>query len=115
MHLVPLEEIIAAALEQGVDTAAVEREYQRMISQGGSEFNILLDLSPSDLGSFCSPRVLEGILREREGRLRIGPGHEGAYGKIQIFGGEEGEEVGELAGERDARQMSLFAGRGEKA
>ena len=49
VHLVPLEEIIAAALEQGVNTAAVEREYQRMISQGESEFNILLDLLPSDL------------------------------------------------------------------
>jgi len=109
VHLVPLEEIIAAALEQGVNTAAVEREYQRMISQGGSEFNILLDLSPSDLASFCSPRILEGILRVREGRLRIIPGHDGTYGKIQIFIGEEGEETDESAGEVDTRQMSLFA------
>jgi uncharacterized protein (TIGR00375 family) len=109
VHLVPLEEIIAAALEQGVNTAAVEREYQRMISQGGSEFNILLDLSPSDLASLCSPRILEGILRVREGRLRIIPGHDGTYGKIQIFIGEEGEETDESVGERDTRQMSLFA------
>ncbi len=109
VHLVPLEEIIAAALEQGVNTAAVEREYQGMISQGGSEFNILLDLSPSDLASFCSPRILEGILRVREGRLRIIPGHDGTYGKIQIFIGEEGEETDESAGEVDTRQMSLFA------
>jgi uncharacterized protein (TIGR00375 family) len=109
VHLVPLEEIIAAALEQGVNTAAVEREYQRMISQGGSEFNILLDLSPSDLASFCTSRILEGILRVREGRLRIIPGHDGTYGKVQIFIGEEGEETDESAGEGDTRQMSLFA------
>jgi len=109
VHLVPLEEIIAAALEQGVNTVAVEREYQGMISQGGSEFNILLDLSPSDLASFCSPRILEAILRVREGRLRIIPGHDGTYGKIQIFEGEEGEETGDSAGERDKAQMSLFA------
>jgi uncharacterized protein (TIGR00375 family) len=109
VHLVPLEEIIAAALEQGVNTAAVEREYQRMISEGGSEFNILLDLSPSELASFCTPRILEGILRVREGRLRIIPGHDGTYGKVQIFIGEKGEETDESMGERDTRQMSLFA------
>jgi len=107
VHLVPLEEIIAAAIEQGVDTAAVQREYERMISHGGSEFNILLDLSPVDLASFCNPKILEGILRVREGRLRIIPGHDGVYGKIDIFG-EEGPEEAPI-GERDGRQMSLFA------
>ncbi|MDH7499327.1 MAG: endonuclease Q family protein [candidate division NC10 bacterium] len=111
VHLVPLEEIIASALEQGVDTAAVEREYQRMISHGGSEFEILLDLSPVDLASFCSPKILEGILRVREGRLRILPGHDGVYGQIDIFWdeGEAEEAEGAAVGPSNGRQMTLFA------
>lgn len=110
VHLVPLEEIIAAALDQGVSTIAVEREYQRMISQGGSEFDILLDLSPVDLASFCNPKILEGILRVREGKLRISPGHDGVYGKIDIFW-EEGEGTGQIAPpEKGEGQLSLFSG-----
>jgi uncharacterized protein (TIGR00375 family) len=111
VHLVPLEEIVAAALEQGVDTAAVQREYQRLISHGGSEFEILLDLSPGDLAAFCPPRILEGILRVREGKLSVVPGHDGVYGKIDIFGAREGETAETEGAETHSpgQQICLFS------
>ncbi len=83
--LIPLEEIIAEALGRGTGTQSVNREYERLISEAGNEFKILLDLSRGDLSVFVPPKILEGIIRVREGRVKIIPGYDGLYGKIKIF------------------------------
>lgn len=105
LHTVPLEEIIAEALGVGVNTASVEKEYLRLVEKGGSEFDILLELSPEDLSTFASPALLEGILRVREGRLKITPGHDGVFGKIQIF---SSDEEGPEPPQGESKQMGLF-------
>jgi uncharacterized protein (TIGR00375 family) len=96
IHLIPLEEIIAEALDVRVGTKAVEGEYERLIERGGSEFRILLDATPDELASFVPPHVLDGIVRMRQGKVSIIPGHDGVYGKINLFperkGGEEVKE-----------------------
>lgn len=102
LHMVPLNEIIADALGVGTNASSVEKEYLRLIEKGGSEFDILLELAPEDLTSFTPPLILEGILRVRQGRLKITPGYDGIFGKIQIFSslerekGPAPEEVGEV-------------------
>jgi uncharacterized protein (TIGR00375 family) len=106
LHTVPLDEIIAEALGVGPNASSVEKEYLRLVEKGGSEFNILLELSPEELSSFTPPNILEGILRVREGRLRITPGYDGVFGKVEIFSpAEKGKEM-EPGGEH--RQMGLF-------
>lgn len=96
IHIIPLEEIIAEATGYTVGTKAVEMEYERLIERGGSEFKILLDLSPEELISFVPPKILEGIIRMRQGKVSIVPGHDGVYGKISIFSKEEIEEKGQM-------------------
>ncbi len=100
IHLIPLEEVLAEALGHRVGTKAVEMEYERLVERGGSEFQILLDATPEELASFAPPRVLEAIIRMRQGRVSILPGHDGVYGKISLFP-EEGEE-------KPKEQLKLF-------
>jgi uncharacterized protein (TIGR00375 family) len=88
-HLIPLQEIIAEALGQGVETKGVQNEYLRLVSIFGSEFRILLDLLPEELEKNTPGKVLEGIKRVRTEDLQITPGHDGVYGKIQIFAEKE--------------------------
>ncbi len=83
--LIPLEEIISEALGRGTGTQSVNREYERLVSEAGNEFKLLLDLSREDLSVFVPPKILEGIIRVREGRVKIIPGYDGLYGKIKIF------------------------------
>jgi uncharacterized protein (TIGR00375 family) len=104
IHLIPLEEIIAEALGQGVGTKGVDREYMQLVEKAGSEFAILLDLPPEEIEKIAQPRVYEGIMRVRKGELNITPGHDGVYGQISIF---PKEEEGEKPKEEE-EQMSLF-------
>ena len=98
VRLIPLQEIVAEAMGIGVGSTGVKREYERLIEKGGSEFRILLDLSREELASFTPERILEGIIRVREGNLTIRPGYDGVFGEIKIFGEEEKEE----------KQLGLF-------
>jgi uncharacterized protein (TIGR00375 family) len=104
IHLIPLEEIIAEALEQGPNTKGVQQEYMRMIEQGGSEFAILIDLPSEELKKIATPKVYEGIMLVRQGKLKIVPGYDGVYGRINIFP-KEGETEKPPEGKE---QMSLF-------
>ena len=85
IHLIPLEEIISEAMGYRVGTKAVETEYERLTERGGSEFQILLDATPDELASFVPAKILEGIIRMRQGKVSIIPGHDGVYGKISIL------------------------------
>jgi len=54
-------------------TKSVESEYERLVEKGGSEFHILLDATPDELKTYVPERILEGILRMRQGKVSILP------------------------------------------
>ncbi|OPL15502.1 MAG: DNA helicase UvrD [delta proteobacterium ML8_D] len=112
VHLVPLEEIIAEAFGVRTITGRVKKEYQRLIQLGESEMNILLWKTEKELQYFVPDRIMEGILRMRRGDLKINPGYDGLYGKINIFSKKEREELqssrAKACSREKALQMDLF-------
>jgi len=87
--LVPLDEIIAQALEVGKGTKSVLAEYRKLVERFGSEFAILLDLPEEEIEREIPGAIGKAILKVRRGELEIRPGYDGVYGEIVIPLGEE--------------------------
>ena len=100
-YIVPLQEIIADALNQGKQSRRVQETYEAMIEKLGSEFAILLDIPISEIESFGIPELAEGVKRVRQGELYIEPGYDGQYGVVKVF------KAGEQLSAR-SRQAALF-------
>jgi uncharacterized protein (TIGR00375 family) len=92
-NLIPLIEIIAEAKGAGVATKIVQTEYDELIKKFGSEMDILLKVNEENLKEQAPSRIVTGILRVRNNKVKIYPGYDGEYGKIEIFSStDEGQE-----------------------
>ncbi|MBU2496951.1 MAG: endonuclease Q family protein [Nanoarchaeota archaeon] len=80
-HVIPLSELIACLENTSVSSQKVQNIYNKLISEFGNEFNILLYTEKEKLGRVCDKKLLDIILRNREGKVKINPGYDGEYGK----------------------------------
>ena len=87
--LVPLPEVIGASSGHSAASVKVQREYQKMLSELGPEFDILRNLPLEDIRRVSGARVAEGIGRLRRGQVERIPGFDGEYGVIKLFSAEE--------------------------
>jgi PHP family Zn ribbon phosphoesterase len=104
-HLVPLEEIIAEFFGLKGPSRRSRQQYLRLVERGGSEFQILLDLSAEELRGFMEPGLVEGILRARQGAVRPIPGYDGVYGQVRVFPETPDPAA---AGQAESEQLALF-------
>lgn len=100
--LVPLEEIIAEALNVHVGTKKVAAIYEALLQVFGNELAILLDASIEKIESASDPTVAEAVRRVRAGQLHIEPGYDGEYGTVHVFSPEERQQFA------PATQSTLF-------
>jgi len=100
-NLIPLNEVIAEAIEKTAECQSVWDIYFRLIAEFGNELTILTEVPIAELGRFHPDRISLGMERMRKGAVKIVPGHDGFYGKISLF--EKEKDAEESSG-----QLKLF-------
>ena len=104
--LMPLPEVLADCMGVSPSSKKVEAAYFHLLSQLGTEFDILRTLSPETIESAAGPIAAEAIRRLREGRVIRLAGYDGEYGVIQLF---EPGEVERLSGQTSLIDLAGLA------
>ena len=85
-YTVPLLEIISSVYEVGVKSKSVRMEYENLINSLGNEFHILLETSLEDIRKVAGdPLIAEAIGNMRVGKIRVRPGYDGVFGRIDLL------------------------------
>ena len=83
--LVPLHELIAFNFNTSLSSKRCWEAYNNLIENFGNEFNILLKVNKEELlKKKVEEKLIDLILFNREGKLKIKPGFDGEYGKIVV-------------------------------
>jgi uncharacterized protein (TIGR00375 family) len=88
-NLIPLPEVIAEALAQGVNTKTVNEQLDHLLKKHGNELHILLDAPLEELEKSNGPLFAEGLRRMRAGQVNIAAGYDGEYGTVKLFTADE--------------------------
>lgn len=82
-YLVPLLDTLSASLGVGMSSKKVSRMYEEMTTSH-TEFEILLDLSESEIAAVSNAEITRSIMAMRNGEVDLQPGYDGVYGKVSI-------------------------------
>ena len=83
--ILPLHEIISLYINVGMNSKKVWGIYNPLIEKFEKEFNILLNISKEELEKErVDEKLIELILKNREGKIKVKPGYDGEYGIAQM-------------------------------
>src|SRR5262245_46077838 len=110
-YLIPLPEVIGAALDVGPESKKATAIYRAVLEQFCPVLDILRTVPPEDIARCGEPLVAEALRRMRTGQVEILAGYDGEYGTIRIFSTTEREQ---LKGQRALFAMPATAPTREK-
>jgi len=82
--LIPLTEILSKLYKKGLATKTIWQEYNKLVTEKRSEFDILLKLPLEELKKIMNEKLANIILKNRRGEIKIIPGYDGVYG-VPVF------------------------------
>ena len=83
--LLPLHELISLLTGNAMQAKKVWEIYNSLINKFEKEFNILLNVSESELiKENVDDKLIDLILRNRQGKIKVKPGYDGVYGVAQF-------------------------------
>ncbi|MEK6872734.1 MAG: endonuclease Q family protein [Nanoarchaeota archaeon] len=92
--LLPLHELISLAIGNAMASKSSWKIYNELIEKFGNEFNILLRTEKEKLAQIIKNNLLlELIIKNGQGKIKVRPGYDGVYGIPLI---EKHEEQGRL-------------------
>lgn len=82
--LVPLTEIMAHLYGKQPNSALIKNEFNNLTKMVGTEFDILMELPQEELYRKLPRNLAEAIVQVRKGRVKVTPGYDGVFGKVEI-------------------------------
>ncbi len=96
--ILPLHEIISSAKSTTMSGKKTWEIYNKLIEWFGNEFNVLLHVPGQDLAkALPDDPLVDLILKNREGKIKVKPGFDGVYGSA-IIGQEQKPAVRQQSG-----------------
>ncbi len=89
MIILPLSDIIATYLGKDPFYAEVQKNYWEILKNFRDEFQVLLEVPVDELERVCGKELSKMIMLNREGRVKIVPGYDGVYGRLEFEGNSE--------------------------
>ncbi len=84
-RILPLHEIISLVVGNSMNSKSVWKIYNELIEKFSNEYNILLYAKRKELAlSIKNELLLDLIMMNREGRIKVKPGYDGEYGKALL-------------------------------